>query len=583
MAKNKHSCNSCVLPMLGVFDEGFTQFKPKTNAPEKDNNAPVKIYTAKNILTMNPLQPNATAVAVSNGLIYAIGELKHLTEGLDKAKRTYEIDDQFKQANILPGFIEAHCHIILIGLFWQWTYLGIEPRTNPEGKLVGGFKTKEAALKGLQEAFKSHQDKNTFFAWGYDPSILDGFPILTRQDLDTVSSTTPIVVMNTSGHIGYANSAALSAVNFSKETNIPGVTKDKQGELNGELKEMAALTPVFDKLLSIDFKLMEKAMQDAAKTAQKKGCTTISELALGYIPHSWDALNSVIDNPSSPVRVSAYPLDDVVRNVGINALKQHMQNNNDRLRIAGVKFVADGSIQGYTANMKWPYYYDGTANGMSNIKNDEYKALFLELHKAGIQTATHVNGDEALQEVMDMMEDVLSTFPRNDHRHRLEHCQLPSQENLASMKKFDILPNFFTNHIYYWGTFHREHSVGPDRVEHMDPVQSAKKLGIRFSLHSDAAITPLDPLKMVWIAAKRQTIDTGTTLGKNECLSVEDGLRAITIDAAYLLNEDETKGSIEIGKFADFAILDKDPLKVKTDDLLKINVLATMCAGNIFR
>ena len=233
--------------------------------------------------------------------------------------------------------------------------------------------------------------------------------------------------------------------------------------------------------------------------------------------------------------------------------------------------------------MKWPYYYDGSPNGLANIKIDEFEKGLFELHKEGIQCAIHINGGQAAEDVLGVMEKILSIFPRNDHRHRLEHCQLVSFDQLETMAKFGITANIFTNHIHYWGDFHKAHTVGPDRVQYMDPARSAQKCGVHYSLHSDSHITPLDPLKMIWVAATRRAQGSNEVLGQDECISVEEGLRVMTIGSAYLMKEDEVKGSLEPGKYADMAILDRDPLSMPVDDLLKINVLATLCGGRVFK
>lgn len=580
MSHEQH-CNSCVMPIFGHYDEGFNKRRAPQAKPPQASDI-IKVYPAKKIITMNPLQPEASAIAVQGDLIYAVGELEHIIAGLKASHKDYEIDKQFKHMVIIPGFIEAHCHITLMGIFSQLLYVGAQERMQSDGSINKGYHSKQAVIAALKDAMQKNNGQ-TLCAWGYDPAVLDGFPNLTRQDLDEVSSTQAVIVINMSGHIAYVNSFVLQALGFDAHTDIVGVTKDANGQPTGVLEEVAAMMPVIQKFISIDEKVLAKGLYDAAKLAQRAGCTTISELALGYIPHGWETMQSVTVQTDFPVRISAYLLNNFLEPMGgLEQLLQHMNSNTEHLRLAGIKFVADGSIQGYTANMKWPYYYDGHANGIANISQEDFLEQFQPLHQAGIQCAIHVNGDDALQTILDAMVEVLANYPQNDHRHRLEHCQLPTPENLTTMAEFGVLANIFTNHLYYWGDFHQHRSVGPDRVQFMDPAQSAKQHGVRFSLHSDCAITPLEPLHMIWVAAARQKMNSKEVLGKDECISVEDGLRAMTIDAAYLLNEEQTKGSLEIGKFADMAMLDSDPLSVKLDKLPKIKVWGTMCGGRWF-
>jgi hypothetical protein len=220
-------------------------------------------------------------------------------------------------------------------------------------------------------------------------------------------------------------------------------------------------------------------------------------------------------------------------------------------------------------------------NGIANMSLDILKPDVLMIHKAGYQVAIHTNGNQATEDAIQAIKDALTAVPRLDHRHRLEHNQMVTENQLMRMKTFGIVTNLFVNHVYYWGDLYTDHILGYERSRRIDPARSALRHGVKFSFHSDASVTPVDPLKTVWIAVTRKTM-SGKVLGPEQRISVYDALKAVTLDAAYLLFQDDKKGSIEAGKLADFTILDKDPLIIDVDAIPKIKVKATMLGGRIF-
>ena len=208
--------------------------------------------------------------------------------------------------------------------------------------------------------------------------------------------------------------------------------------------------------------------------------------------------------------------------------------------------------------------------------------MFAPFHRAGLQLHIHTNGDEATEVVLDAMTTLLARDPRPDHRHTLQHCQMADAAQLARIRALGMCVNFFANHLYYWGDAHYAQTIGPDRANRMDAAGSAQRLGIPYALHSDAPITPLNPLFTAWCAVQRETA-SGRVLGEHERISVDDALRAITLGAAYTLKMDHLVGSIEVGKFADFAVLDDDPSRVAPARLKDVRVWGTVLGGRVFR
>ena len=210
------------------------------------------------------------------------------------------------------------------------------------------------------------------------------------------------------------------------------------------------------------------------------------------------------------------------------------------------------------------------------------KKLVVAYHTAGHQIHIHTNGDEATEVALDAIEDALTAHPRPDHRHTLQHCQMASDAQFRRMATLGVGVNLFSNHTYYWGDQHYAMTLGPDRANRIDNAGSAVEHGVDLALHSDAPITAIGPLFTAWCAVNRVTA-TGRVLGgEAEMLSVEEALYSITMGGAVSLKLDNDIGSIEVGKFADFAVLYEDPLEISPMDLKDVRVWGTVLGGRVF-
>jgi len=565
---------------------GLDTIVPASAAPPSDASAgKITIYTAKKIVTLEPGTPAAEAVAVMDGKILGVGTLEEVRGWI--TDQPFEIDRRFQDAVIVPGFIEAHMHPQLTGVLWLGVYVGRFDRTAPDGAQIKGLKTKQEVIERIRDAAaKMPADGRWLIAWGYQPEFYDNSP-LTRTDLDPVSNGHPIFIENLSMHIYYANSKAFEIVGINDETKIPGIIK-KDGKATGEIEEIKAALTFAAKLPPVDAKTLLKATWDSAKLAHRVGATTFADLSFGSLPGAYQAYRSAAADPNFPLRIVMNPLiqifqeGDIAKKGGLDYLTEMHKHDTDRLSFGGVKFVVDGSIQGYTGLFQWPYYYKTLANGVANIPPAELNKWVLEVHKRGFQAVIHTNANQATEMAIDAVDGAQRQYPRLATRHRLEHNQFVTQSQLVRMKQLGLATNLFTNHIYFWGDLHYSTFVGPDRAERMDPAGSAQRLGIPFSLHSDASVTPVNPLFAMWTATVRKTM-SGRVLGSEERLTLPQALHAVTLGAAYLLGQDDKKGSIKAGKLADFTVLDRNPLDVTSPDELKdIKVLGTVMGGKPF-
>lgn len=537
----------------------------------------ITVFSARKIITMNPSQPLASHIAVRDGRILAVGPLEVMAE-----LGEYTLDEQFADKILMPGFVEGHAHA-LEGTMWKLPYLGFFDRKDPHGKVWPGLQTLEAVQQQLTTLASELPPGEPLIAWGFDPVYFDGLR-LDRQVIDTAVADRPVVVMHSNLHVMSVNSAMLEQTAIGQYPDVEGIVTDESGLPTGELQEMAAMHAVLQ-ALNLDINLFkgtrDDALQQYAQAAMNAGITTTTDL---FNPLDDDALNeleSATSRADFPVRlVPALAAMNYTPQAGPERLQAIQDQGNDKLFFGPVKMMTDGSIQGYTARLKWPGYHDGHPNGIWNAAPETLTEMVLSYHQAGQQLHIHTNGDEAVELMLDAIEEAQTLWPRADHRHTLQHAQVIDHAQLRRAAKLGICLNLFANHLYFWGDIHRERTLGYERTQRLEPFNSARQLGITTTLHCDAPVTPLSPLFGAWCAIKRQTV-SGRILGETESVDVATALRMITLDAAYTLKLDDRIGSLEIGKYADMAVLDADPLEAEIDTLKDIPVLATVLGGEV--
>ena len=541
------------------------------------------VFVARKIITMNPRQPEATHVAVRDGKVLAVGSMDRM-----KAWGDFALDERFAGKVLMPGLVEGHSHLMAGGL-WQFPFTGFHARTAPNGTVWPGCRNFDAVidrLKGLEA--KMTDPAKPLLAWGFDP-IFFGTERMTVEHLDRVSTTRPVVILHASQHLMNVNSAALTAAGIDRDTDVEGIAKftdgPNAGEPNGELQEFAAMFPI-TRLTGNIFRVTggsETGLRMFGQIAQLAGVTTATDLVNDLSDENVDVLERLCQEDDFPVRiVPAYiSMDGAVnREAGIARVKERIERSTDKLQFGAVKIVADGSIQGFTARLRWPGYFNGHENGIWILPPAELRQTIHDFHAAGLQLHIHTNGDEATELAIDALEAALQAHPRPDHRHTLQHCQMADAAQFRRMAALGIGVNLFANHIYYWGDAHAALTMGPDRAQRMDGCATALAHGVPLAIHSDAPITPLGPLFTAWCAVNRIT-SSGQLLGASERISVADALHAITLGAAHSLHMDDRIGSIEVGKFADFCVLDDDPAQVAPDQLKDIRISGTVIGGRV--
>ena len=533
------------------------------------------------MLTLDSAVPQADCLAVMDGRILHTGMFEEVAADLVGSSPV--VDDSFGDKVIVPGFIEGHTHILEEGAIARFPWIGSYDRRTPDGGVQEGCPDHASALDRIARAVAETTERTGIVTClGWDADMADS-PGISRAMLDAISTDMPIFVLQSNGHVGHVNSAMLARAGISRDSGEHGIVRDANGEPTGELREMA-LAMVIGPHVQLDAGGRRTAM-DAALLARRAGCTTVTDLAFAATTGAIGEYAEWVDDPGFGARVVYAPLIQLLDMIHDGDVPDHVaglrSHDSDKFRMGPVKFVIDGSIQGRTARLNWPGYCCGSPNGEWLLDPEEMHLAMLPYHRAGHQLALHTNGDEAIDRGLDVYARLLNEHPRFDHRHRLEHVQMASDEAFMRMRALGVAANLFVNHVYYWGETHRRGTMGPAKARRIDATATALRLGVPFSMHSDAPVTPVDPLFTMWCAVNRLT-SAGNVLGPAERIGALDALRAMTIDSAWLLHLDREIGSIEVGKRADLAVLDADPTAVDPFSIRDIGVSATVLGGTVF-
>jgi hypothetical protein len=539
----------------------------------------ITIYPTRKIVTMNPSRPLATHVAVRDGRILGVGTLDELA-GWGKHK----LDRTFADKVLMPGLVEGHSHVAE-GVQWRFVYCGYFDRTDPGGKVWPGVKSIEEVVARLNVAnAKLYDSTQPLTGWSLDPIYFDNRR-MTRADLDRVSTARPIGIMHASGHIMNVNTRALELAGLlRKGVNHSGIPLGDDGLPTGEIRGPDAMTPLGPHV-GLDRSLLasdEPGLRAFARLCVRKGVTTAADLANLLPQPAVEMMLRVTGEQQFPARIVSLR---VAREVSPTELLDRVVElgklSTDRLRLGMIKIVVDGSIQGFSARLKSPGYYNGAPNGLWYVAPEQLREIFDRALAAGVRVHSHTNGDEATELVLDTLTEALREHPSPDHRFTLQHCQLANAAQFRRMRALGMCVNLFPNHHFYWGDQHYALTVGPERAERMNACATALANGVPLAIHSDAPVTPLGPLFTAWCAVNRQTA-SGRILGIDERISVADALRTITLGAAYTLGLDGEIGSIECGKAADFAVLEDDPTEIGGDRLRDVRIWGTVQGGRIF-
>ena len=531
------------------------------------------IFFGGDILTMDDNQPVVEAVAVEDGRITAIGTKENIIKL--RTWKTKIVNLQGK--TLMPGLIEAHCHPIATAVLSQVVN-------------ISGFtyNSREEIMATIGAAVEKASPGKWVLAFGWDPVLVKDLRNPTLAELDSISTEVPIFILTQMMHQAFVNNAVYKTAKITRNTPDPpgGGTflKDVDGNLNGVIYEFSALQKILKKMPKTPQGTAELLLNLQYAQYAKAGYTTIA--ALGPVNIAGYPLNfmaSLSRNADVPVRSFVYPLKKQ-----LDRSAWPSGYGNDHFRIKGVKLYMDGSP--YTGGAAFTEPYLSTEVTLKRMKlqpNHRGKVNYSEAsllqtltkyHNAGYQIAMHAQGEIAIQMILNAFTEIMENYPRPDHRHRLEHNALITKNQIIQAQKLGLTLSFFMDHVYYYGE-QLPQIVGPARAARFMPLGSAFAVGHPASIHTDNPATPVDPFRVISTAVTRKTKDRGDILGPNERVTINDALKAVTINAAWQLFEDDQRGSITVGKAADFVLLSHNPLRIQPENIKNISALCTWIDG----
>jgi len=517
------------------------------------------------VLTMDAKATLAEAIVIKDDRIHYVGN--NLYAKQNSGLKTHIIDLQGRV--ILPGFIDAHNHLAISAVD------SVAVDCSPE---------KVQSINDIIQKIALSAQGNPDTPWlrgvNYDDARLIEKRHPTRWDIDQVVPNRPVLLVHRGYHIAVINSAGMQILGITEETTPPiggAYGRDGQsGKFNGVLYENAwfDLWGKPNSPLNVDNEAFVQGVKNVCDQYIQTGITSVNDAWVSS--SSFRGFQEAMKRGLLPIRVNLHIINthlDQLEDVGI--LRGF---GNSQVKIMAVKILLDGSVSGLTAALYEPYI--GTNDtGILLMEREKIAKLIERIHRLGFQVSVHANGDKAIDMILDIFENVLRTFPRLNHRHRIEHCSLLSQERITRIKALNLIPIIFAAYPYYHGDKILP-AFGLERVEWMMACRSLIDAGVTIAGHSDYPASPYNPLLAIHSLVNRRT-ERGVPFSPNQAITVYEALRMYTIDAAYASFDEKSKGSIEPGKFADLTILSENPLTVARDRIKKIEVLMTIANGKI--
>ena len=541
--------------------------------------AELRVYTARKIITMEPALPEATAVAVADGRIVAVGTLPSLQPWL--AGNEVSVDRSLEDKVLLPGFIDPHVHPSLPAVLTQFPFLAPDDWVLPTGTFPGAT-TPQAYQDRLRELVAAHDDPTVpFIAWGYHP-LWHGE--VYRPQLNAWFPDTPVMLWHRSFHELIGNDAAFAMLGIT-EADTAAIPESDWARGHFWENGLKAIVPKLGFLF--EPARFGAGMGNFLEMAHLGGVTTVLDMGVGVFgnPEQEIALiRQITEGSQAPLRIILTPIitDFLARGKtpeqALAQIEQWQAASSDRVRVENhFKLMLDGAIFSGLAQMGPPGYIDGHQGlWMAPLPVTTAWARFF--WQRGYQLHAHTNGDASAAAFIDMLRTLQAEQPRLDHRFTLEHFAYSTEDQSRQLKALGALVSANPYYHYLLSDLYSELWLGEDRGSQMVRLGSLQRQGVPFALHSDSPMAPLQPLTLAYNASNRVTIN-GRHTGSEERISLAAALRAITIDAAWIMGWEDEIGSIRAGKRADFTVLDADPYEVGAAGLRDIGIWGTVFAG----
>jgi len=547
----------------------------EAQTPPSASGAADAIWSGGPILTMADATPTAEAVAVRGGRILAVGTRAQVEATRGPGTRTMNLEGR----TMLPGFVDPHGHVVMVGL--QAVGANLLAAPDGEGNDIAALvrilrdwaRRNEAAVRRY----------GLIFGFGYDDSQLREQRHPTRDELDQVSTEVPVLVIHASSHLAAANSRALEKAGISAATPDPtgGVFRRREGsrQPNGVMEENALIAAAGPLLGGLDEAAWLSMIRAGSEFYASFGYTTCQEgRAMGPAMAN---LAKAAERGLLAVDVVAYP--DILGAADQLGGALHGRAYRNRLRIGGAKISLDGSPQGKTALLSRPYHVVPPGlppdyRGLQTAPTEAAIEAFARCYERGWQILAHANGDAAIDLMIGAAREAERRHGRGDRRPVLIHGQTLREDQVDALRALGIFPSLFPMHTFYWGDWHRDSVLGPERAENISPTGWLMSRGMMFSSHHDAPVARPDSMRVLSATVTRRS-RSGDIIGPRHRVPVGMALKAMTIWAAHQHFEEASKGSIEAGKLADFVVLSDNPTTVDPETLAELTVVETIKEG----
>ena len=548
--------------LVGGFSlRDWLRLAPAAAQARPAGHEPDLVVVNARVYTMEPAQPRAEAFAVKNGRFLAVGSTADIRNIITRGTRVIDAE----KMTVTPGFIDTHCHPSGIGELYG---------VNTDLRSIEAIKT---ALRK-----KAAQVPPGYWVVGFkfdDTKLKDSRP-LHRRDLDEACPDHPVEVNHRGGHTSWYNSRAFELAGVTRETPDPRggrFTRDAAGELTGMVAEYARA--VFAKVGKRE-EFTPEQQRERARAGMKHMSALLTAAGLTTVHDAGAGRERILAYEDAyqagELRHRAYFM---VRGrevfEGFKAAGLYTGFGNEWVRLGGVKYAADGSASERTMRMSTPYVGKNDY-GILTMTQDEIHEAVEDAHRHNFQVGIHANGDVTIDMVLKAYERVLERWPHPDRRHRIEHCSLINPDLLKRIKATGTIPTPFWTYIHYHGEKWKEY--GDEKMRWMFAHRSFLDAGVRVPGASDYTPGPFEPLMAIQSMVTRKDFE-GRLWGPNQKVSVEEALRVGTLNGAYASYEEHAKGSIAVGKLADFVMLQKDPHDVDPDQIKNIKVVRTVVGG----
>jgi predicted amidohydrolase YtcJ len=554
-------------------------------AREAERLPTVTVYTARRVITMEDNAPGIDAVAVVGDRVLGAGPRAEIEARI--GDQPYVIDDRFDGKVIIAGLIDQHVHPVLGALTITTAAIAIEDWDLPTG-LSEAARTPEDYIARLTAAEAALAEPDTpLITWGYHHYF---HGLVRRAELDAISATRPILVWHRSAHEFIMNTAALDLMGITEEfvEGLEGTPREQSDLALGHFYEQGAFAvmPLIAPVLATQERLMTglSLMRDYAHRA---GVTLMCEPGGVLSRPLQDAQNAVLSGSDVPMRT--YYMADGKSLAALHLEDGRLIEETEALLDWGlgktaflpgqVKLFADGAIYSQLMQVTVPYT-DGH-EGEWIMDPDFFNPSFDAYWEAGYQIHIHQNGDLGLDMVLDAVERNMRRRPRADHRTVVVHFGYAREDQCDRLSALGCIVSANPYYVTALSDRYGEIGLGPERADGLVPLGYVREKGTPISFHSDMPMAPGQPLFLVWAGVNRTTV-SGRVAGPEHRLTVEEALRAVTIDAAQSLRLDDERGSIAPGKYANFTILEDDPFAVAPETIKDIGVWGTVLEGRVF-